>query len=319
MFKKTLGHLAFIITIIVLGGQPAAAQNTRTQIDSDHSTARLFLSSSNKPDSSINVGVARVNGEVRWNPNDPTQSVFDFMAYPADQNEPGVGPGDKQPRKNIPEGANYTVITFKSKHVVPVEEGALRITGNLTVTRVERIASYDPSEAYSGPTYGPAIVHSVTREAVFMFQPEKTIDPVTKEDPTTWVASSVVAGEDFPELLNAVAATDWPVFVSDEQCAMPWTVGEDFSGPACTGNRVDTAARTDVHCEMPSTVGEDFAGEVCTGTPLQMPTNDMTESKLEPQYHTGGATGQLTADQVNIELAVQLAQGDSAQASISGE
>lgn len=317
--RASLIQLAVISTAIAFGGQVATAQSDGTKIDSDHSTARLILSSSQKAESSINVGVARMNGEVRWNANDPAESVFKFTAYPADENEPGVSPDDKKPGKNIPDTANYTVITFKSNQVVPGENGTVRVAGDLTVTRVERIATYDPSEAYSGPTYGPAIVRSVTREAVFVFQQAKMTDAATKGDPTIWVASSLISGEDFPQLLNAVEATDWPVFVSDEQCTMPLTVGEDFSGPACTGERVDTAARTDVHCEMPSTVGEDFSGEVCTGTPLQIEANDTTQDKIEPQYHQSGTTNQLVADQVKIQLAIHLAQGESTQAADSGE
>ena len=77
--------------------------------------------------------------------------------------------------------------------------------------------------------------------------------------------SSVIGAEDFPELFTAVSATDWPGFVEDKHCTWPLTIGEGFSGPACSGKTIEPLPRTDIHCEMPSTVGEDFAGEVGRG------------------------------------------------------
>jgi len=116
------------------------------------------------------------------------------------------------------------------------------------------------------------------------------------EGPGKRQGSSVIAEEDFPELMNAVAATDWPIFVTREDCVMPSNVGEDFSGAACTGGRIDRLARTDVHCQMPSTVGEDFAGEVCTGTALQLARN-AAQDRFEARQHTGVDQDQLAASE----------------------
>jgi hypothetical protein len=33
----------------------------------------------------------------------------------------------------------------------------------------------------------------------------------------------------------------WPPIVNDEKCTEPLTVGEDFSGPQCTGNVIEAA------------------------------------------------------------------------------
>ena len=319
MPSKVFIHLALVIVAFTLGGLPVAAQNTAIRIDSENSTARLFLASSKNPDINVNVGVARVNGEVQWSAEDPARSVFDFTVYPAGEKEPGIGPDDKKPPKELPETANYTVITFRSKRVVPVMGGSLRVTGDLTISLVERIASYAPSEAYSGPIYGPAILHSVTREATFVFQHASTADTSVKGDTATWVASSVVVGEDFPELLNAVAATDWPVFVSDEHCVMPPNVGEDFSGPVCTGKTVDPLPRTDMHCAMPSTLGEGFSGEVCTGTPLEVATNGGTQNGMETRHHKGDAKEQLLAAEVEFQLALQVANTDFPHGGTSGQ
>lgn len=289
--------------IAVLAALPAAAQNAKFQIDSDNSTARLFVTSSKSPDKSVNVGVARMNGKVRWNAADPSKSVFDFSMYPADEKEAG------QTRS---ESANYAILSFKSKHVVPIADDTVRVTGELTVSDIERVASYNPSEAYSGPTYSPAIVHSAKREATFVFQRTKAGDQVARDLGGDWVASAVIIGEDFPELLSAVSATNWPVYVAEENCVMPSTIGEDFSGPVCTGKDVDTQARTDLQCTTPLTVGEDFAGEVCTGTPLQV------ASEYSAQNHKAEAN-QLVADEVKIQLAVKLAGNEVARVGASGE
>lgn len=295
--------LASVATIGILAALPAAAQNAKIKIDSENSTARLFVTSSSNPDKSINVGVARLHGDVRWNANEPAKSAFDFTVYPADQAKPGDSVGRT---------ASYAVISFKSKRVEPVGYDAVRVTGDLTVSNVERVASYDPTEAYSGPTYGPAVVHSAKREVVFYFQQAKTADG--QDAPSNWVASSTVIGEDFPELLSAVATADWPVYVAEENCVMPSTVGEDFSGPVCTGTNVSTLPRTDIQCATPSTIGEDFSGEVCTGTPLQLAS---TDSLL--QNHNADASHKLTANEVKIQLAVQLARREAARVGSTGE
>jgi len=118
-----------------------------------------------------------------------------------------------------------------------------RVSGDLTLTYVQRSVSYDPSESYSGPTYGPAITISQTQQASFEF---RRATPSGSTANAEWIASSTISAEDFPELLTAVSSTVWPVFVADEQCSMPSNVGsEDYSGPACTGESV-TLRRQDL-------------------------------------------------------------------------
>jgi len=75
---------------------------------------------------------------------------------------------------------------------------------------------------------------------------------------------------------------------------------------------VDTLARTDLQCTTPLTVGEDFAGEVCTGTPLQV------ASEYSAQNHKAEAN-QLVADEVKIQLAVRMADHETAWVGASGE
>jgi hypothetical protein len=266
MGKQMLRKSVLVVLVVMVGmmaALPAVAQNTLWRIDSEHSTARLFLASSKNPDAGDNVGVARTSGVIDHEAGDPSRSDFDFTIYPADKTADESG---KNP--------DYTVIRFKSTHVVPVNEETFRVTGDLTLSYVERSVTADPSEAYSGPLYGPPVHHSVTQEAVFEFH---KVSPAGTQKATDnkaeWLASSTTVGEDFPQLLNVVSTTNWPTFVADERCVVP-SVGQDFSGPSCTGETVRRIARADVRCEVPS-IGEDYSGEICTATSAVQVANEV--------------------------------------------
>src|SRR5271163_2129863 len=128
-----------LVVLLVIGGMmvilPAVAQNTVWRIDSEHSTARLFLASSKNPGARDNVGVARTSGAIDREAGDSARSDFDFTIYPADKtaDESGSNP-------------DYTAISFKSTHVVPVDDETVHVTGDLTLSYVERSVNADPSE-----------------------------------------------------------------------------------------------------------------------------------------------------------------------------
>ena len=278
MFNKVvlsllIGTMAFVA--------PAVGQSSVWRIDSEHSAARLSLASSRNPSTADNVGVARTSGVIEQNSSDSTMSDFDFTIYPADKTEAqsGSNPG-------------YTVISFKSTHVFPVDKETIRVAGDLTLDYVGRVSTYDPSEAYSGPVYGPTVHHSVTQEGVFEFH---KVSPGTirntQDQSAEWLASNTTVGEDFPQLMNAVSTTNWPAFVADENCTPPSNVGEDFSGIACTGEGVNRIARADVQCAAP-TVGEDFAGEVCTET---APVEVANEVQMQLDLHVTRTAPATTA------------------------
>jgi hypothetical protein len=272
---------------------PAFAQGSVSGIDSEHSTARLYLASTKAPDDNLNVGVARASGVVKMTAGESATPDFDFTIYPADKKSPSTG-------ANAKKKPNYTVISFKTGRVVPLSDDTFRVSGKLTTTYVVREVSYDPTEAYSGPTYGPAVTVSRTAEATFEFRRANT---VTASGGSEWMASATIAGEDFPELLTAVSSTDWPVFVADEHCTMPSNAGqEDYSGSTCTGERVDVAARKDLRCDTPSMVGEDFSGEVCTqiAPTVIAPVAGQTLSAMRHQKNE--KSGQLIANEVQIQL-----------------
>jgi polyisoprenoid-binding protein YceI len=304
MLKRVSGT-AIVVLVGIISAMPVAAQNNTWRIDSEHSTARLFLASSKTPDAAVNVGIARLSGVVDDIGGDPKASAFDFTIYPAD--ETTVPTSSEETRGDLPDADAYTVISFKSKQVVPTGGANFRVTGDLTVTYIERTATYDATVAYSGPVYGPPVMHSEKREAVFVFQRMSTSASQRLNGRTTELSgSSAIAAEDFPELFGAVSAMDWPAFVEDEQCAMPLDIGEDFSGPRCTGEVVQPTTRTDVHCRMRASVGQDFAGEVCAGTPLQIGTNEGVKRPAEEPRDGRRVPDNLVASELKIQLDLQL-------------
>lgn len=313
-----------LVTLVAMSGlilvAPAPAQNTVWRIDSEHSTARLFLASSSNPDSTVNVGVARANGLLTRNADDSAAPDFDFTIYPADKTASLERFQQEQNNEKPGNEPDYTVINFKSTRVVRVDQETLRVTGNLTLTYVERRVTYDPGEAYSGPVYGPALTHSVRQEAIFEFHQVNPFGTRTANAGNAeWSAFSIIKGENFPELLDAVSATNWPTFVADEHCVMPTNAGEDYSGPACKGETVELTPRKDLHCEMPTTVGEDYAGEVCTQTSSPVVITDAGEIEWETRHHGRGKPNQVVANEVQIQLDLRLAKMNSAEAESSGK
>ncbi len=301
----------FLGSVGIVLASPLAAQDNSWRIDPAHSMARLFLESSKSPGTSVNVGVARINGEVDHVRDLPGDAAFDFTIYPADEASAQLSTGNKLLVGTSQEAPGYTVITFKSKQTLPTGGGACRVIGALTMMYIERDALYDPNKGYSGPVFGPAVYHSEQRDAVFEFhQVGKFPLRESKKSTAQLSGSIVIGGKDFPDLLTAVSSTDWPVFVADERCVMPSTVGEDFSGPVCTGKVVEPLPRVDIHCQMSATVGESFSGEVCTGTALKMTPGSTTGNYKGKSPRSSAVPGDLIADQVKIQLDMRLLPAD---------
>jgi len=263
---------------------PARAQSTVWVIDSAHSTARLFAASSNRKDI-INVGVARMSGEMLLSASNALPASFTFDVYPADQYPRIIQPsGRGSAAQSSPPWWDATLISFQSKSVEPVDENAMRVRGEMTATYVSRHAIYGgPSfRDYYGPTYGPPITHSTKQEVTFVFRKmQQNGGAVTAE----WSGSTTVRSTQFPTLWNAVVYTVWPVF----------EVG---------GEIVGTTPRTDVHCLMPATPVEGFSGEVCGGTAMPV-LSDPDEDRV-PDARRSGASADSLANEVQIKLDVHL-------------
>jgi polyisoprenoid-binding protein YceI len=317
MLKK-YAAIGLVVLSGLIAGPRALAQDATWRIDSEHSTARLFLASSRNSEAGINVGVARANGVIVRSAGDTAPSEVNFTIYPADKTASADRSEQDRSGGNPGNNPDYTVIRFKSTRVVPVGRDSFRVTGDLTLTYVERLATNDPSEAYAGPLYGPAVTDSVTQPAGFEF---RQVSPSgarrARRNVVEWSASSTMNGEDFPELLKAVSSTNWPTFVADEKCAMPSHAGEGFSGPVCAGTAIEVAARADLQCEMPS-VGEDFAGEVCSETTPGATTN-AAEQRAQARRHSGGEQIPLVVNEVKMQLDLQLTRVDSPMPASSGQ
>jgi hypothetical protein len=103
--------------------------------------------------------------------------------------------------------------------------------------------------------------------------------------------STNVITEDFPQLFKTVVSTYWPPVVQDENCQMPSAVGEDYSGPHCTGTFLHAPGLP----EEARTTGEDYPGSpnnfsAVVGNRLVISVH-MRLKPVAPQTPAGGQTG----------------------------
>ena len=274
---------SFSIVLFAVISTAAFAQGVTWSLDSATSDARLFQGSKANPDSSNN-GVARVTGEVKLDANNLDNSVFNLSISPADENWGyAVNAQGLLPAGFVPDPTDHTLLTFNSERVLRTNDGQLEVIGNLTLNRVERSVTLTPGEGYAGPVYGPPVVHTETREITFLFPGSITGLQSGHSTPTALKSQSEldlsgsagIGRENFPELLGAIVETNWPSVVQNERCVMPSTIGgEGYSGAQCTGTLI--AATYHDNCAMPATVGTDYSGPHCTP-----PTGDRTTIVLD--------------------------------------
>jgi polyisoprenoid-binding protein YceI len=276
------------IALFALISPAAYAAGGKWSLDSTGSDARFFQGSAANPDST-NTGTARVTGQANLNTGDLNQSAVDLSIYPADENwGHALDAQGILPTGYIPDATDRTLLTFKSTRIWRTADGKLEVTGNLTLTQVERSVTLTPGEDYSGPLFGDPVIHAETREITFLF-------PTLQAQSDLEVSGSAgIARENFPQLFTAINATNWPSVVKDETCAMPSTAGEDYSGAQCTGT-VIAAARNN-KCQTPAMVGEDYSGAMCS-PPAGDQTTILLDLKLlqnnsQPSADSGSAAGQ---------------------------
>jgi polyisoprenoid-binding protein YceI len=254
---------------------PSYAQEGNLKVDSDHSDASFSIDGAmNKTNQTIHLGAARVSGTVNLDRNDLTKSTFAFTLYPA--GSPAIDP----------DLGNDTLISFQSERVSLIGEGKLLVTGNLSLTRVDRNADVTANEAYAGPVYGPPIVHRVTREASFVIavpDPSSAEGQGSREIEAS--ATAAMDREDFPQLLEAVLGTNWPPVVQDEECQMPASIGEDYAGAKCVGNMVQVPSLPVAYIRN----GEDYSGPDVASAQLG---NNLA---ISVHMQLSGEQGQLSA------------------------
>lgn len=198
---------------LVFASVSVLAQDT-WQVDPQHSVARLSLGSGSN---ALEIGLARVSGDVVFDSTDPADAIVKLKI--SSENGPV---------------ADQAKMTFTSERSAMTSNGELVITGELSVTRIERSATMDPNEAYAGPVYGDSIAHTDTSEIALVFlNPRQRAAHVGTMQLS---GTTSLSREAFPQLLEALTLDDWPTqLVNGEKCDVPSTVGEDYSGAKCTG------------------------------------------------------------------------------------
>ena len=253
---KTMFAVTAILALgaIVVGvSGKAAPANGSWQVDAQHSAAQLItdgLTDYGQKKINFTLGFARVNGTLKLDNTDPANSKLDLHMYPADTQAPILGEDGKLAAKWLANTANNTLMCFHSKKIVRTPDGKLQATGDLVITRVDRNVELDPNQGYSGPVYGPPVVHRVVRDATFVFD----LSGEQKDNAVLATGSTSMSREGFPELVRAVIATSWPPLVMDEQCQNPAAGTEDYRGFRCTGTFMEAAGLP----PAPQRIGEDY-------------------------------------------------------------
>lgn len=230
------------------------------QVDTRHSDVQLVtdgMTDYGKTKMDFTLGFGRVNGSMKIDEADPTKSSVVFRFYPATAMSPTIAENGKFLSQWLMNAANQTLVCFHSKTVQRTADGRLQAMGDLTLTRVDRNVELDPTEAYSGPVYGPPIVHRVSREATFVFDFPATDGNGQKGGGIQATASTNVGRENFPHLVKAIVATSWPPVVQDENCQNPAGGTESYRGFQCTGTFMEPSGLP----PAPGTqIGEDYSG-----------------------------------------------------------
>jgi hypothetical protein len=216
-----------VVSLLLLAATTASiaahAQDS-WQIDPKHSVATLSMGSGANQ---LQNGLARVSGEVVFESSDPGDPIVTLKIV-----------GDAR-------AADYASMSFSSKRSAIRADGKLTVTGDLSVTRVERSVTMEPNEAYAGPQYGEPVARTTTRQITLIFSDPRQVPSQTGA--MHFSGRSTVIREDFPNLLDAIALDDWPSqLIDDEKCENPSTIGEDYHGPECTGTIIASVSNTEV-------------------------------------------------------------------------
>ena len=255
---------------------PTHAQEA-LKVDPQYSVARLSLGSGSN---ALEIGLARVSGEVVFDSNDSADPFVSLKIIP-----------DNGPR------AEYAEISFSSRRSVMRAGGKLVVTGDLSVTRVERSVTMEPNEAYAGPQYGEPVTHTDTRQIALVFSDPRQF--VAQNRTVEFSGTTSMSREVFPQLVDALTPGNWPtMLVDDERCQVPSTVDDDYSGATCTGAVIATVTNNMV---MVGTAGgEDYSGFQPTAKPDRKQAMIALNLKLEevspPPFVHAGSRGQAAQD-----------------------
>ena len=265
-------------------GAPSTTATGSWQVDSRQSSAQVITDGTTdfgKKNVSFTLGFARVNGTIKLDDANPANSKLDFSMYPATTSSPVIAENGKFKQEWLANVANHTLVCFHSKSVVRTPDGKLQATGELVLTRVDRNVQLDPTEAYAGPTYGPPMIHRVSREATFVFDPPGS----GQKGGIELTGNTKMSRENFPQLVKAVVSTDWPPLVQDEQCQNPAGGTEDYRGYQCSGTFMEAPGLP----PTPTQIGEDFPGASNFNAVVGNQLTIMVRLHLAPKAASGQA------------------------------
>ena len=284
-----------VIGVLALGAlalgvsSPSSTPVGSWQVDTRHSDAQLITDGTTdfgKQKINFTLGYGRVNGTLKLDDNDPTKSSVELHIYPATSMAPSIeeksGSFKTRWLANL---ANQTLMCFHSKKVVRLPDGKIETTGDLTLTRVDRNVEANPNEAYSGPVYGPPIIHHLTRPATFDLDISAAGATGQQVGATQASGSTTMNREAFPQMLKAVLTTYWPPLVQEEKCQAPANVSEDYRGAECTGTFMMSPGLP----AAPTTVGEDYPGASNYSAVVGSQLTILLHLQLAPQASGGQA------------------------------
>jgi polyisoprenoid-binding protein YceI len=258
---KSAAQLPLLLCLTALAAASVSAQTAKWQIDADHSTASIFLAESGETDPGVNIAVAIAAGTMELAAADPSKLSLQLNIIPADEGDELLDPKGTLRAGAFAALSRYTVMSFQSKSAVRDQSGELQLTGDVTITYVEREAPSDWNIAYSGPTVIAPISKSATRSVNFTL--DKSASEIAYGQKVGWMeikGRGKIPLEDLPAMRFWLSNSVWPTLVEDRNCYMPnYSVSmRDYHGAVCTGNVIETKPRKRV--ADGSTSGLDYSG-----------------------------------------------------------
>ena len=258
---KSAAQLPLLLGLVVLAVSSVSAQSAKWQIDAGHSTASIFLAQAGDADPGINMAVAIAAGTMELDSADPSKLSLQLNIIPADQGEALLEPHGTLRTNAYAPLSRYTVMSFQSKSTVRDQSDELQLTGDVTISYVEREAPSDWNIAYNGPTVITPVIKSATRTVTLTF--DKSPSEIAYGQKVGWMeitGRGKIPLEDLPAMRFWLSNSVWPTLVQDRNCYMPnYSVSmRDYHGAVCTGNVVETRPRKRV--ADGSTSGLDYSG-----------------------------------------------------------
>jgi polyisoprenoid-binding protein YceI len=276
-------HTSHLLAGILLGAvlaSAAAAQTTPVAIDADQSYAALWVGRETEVTPILNVGVAQVGGSMQLSAPDASTSALKFGLVPGGGGAVLLAPDGTLRTNEIAQLSRYTVMSFKSDQAHIRRDGHVEIAGLLTITHVTREVIAKPwTWGYSGVSYDDPVSNTVTRPVSFVVvnpgveailaHPKGVIDVL---------ATATAEASDFPELVDDVLDSFWPIVALHEQCTPPPNAGDmrDYVGVLCDGKAITAKVPLNEHHSF----AVDYHGMRETVTPTHGPVTIVLHLRL---------------------------------------